>query len=133
MPRVSAGIVSFDGPWIRTRLSSAAGVIADRARAISGTWSTRVPESVRLYLARGQVVTIAAGGIRAPQAYTFENPRGGPGVWHPVFGHGPRNTWHWARQTPRPFLAPAGDEAAGQAADVFAKVVDDWAAASGFK
>jgi hypothetical protein len=125
-------MVSFDGPWIRTRLLRAANVIADRARAISATWSTRVPASVRLYQPTARGVTIAAGGTRAPQAYTFENPRGGLGVWHPVYGHGPRSEWHWVRQTPRPFLAPAGDEAAGQAADEFAKVCDDWAAASGF-
>ena len=131
----SAGIIPLDGPWIGIRLRQAAEVIAEDARALSGAWSERIPPSVRVYpsLTRGgTAVTIAAGGVRAPMAYTFEGKRGGRPVWHPVFGHGERRDWTWVPQTPRPFMRPAAENRADQAADVFAKAIDDWAAASGF-
>lgn len=135
-PRASIGIVPLDGPWIGTRLRQAAEVIAQDARILSGTWSERVPPSVRVYPALtrgGTAVTIAAGGVRAPMAYTNEGKRGGRPIWHPVFARGERSDWKWVPQTPRPFMRPAADARANQAADVFAKAIDDWAAASGFK
>ena len=135
MPRASAGIVPLNGPWIPARLKQAAEVIAADARVLSA-WSERIPGSVRVYptLTRGgTAVTIAAGGVRAPNAYTFEGKRGGRPVWHPVFAEGARSDWRWVPQTPRPFMRPAAEARAGQAADVFAKIVGDWAAASGFK
>ena len=130
MARASVGFAPLDAT-VEPRLRQAAGVIADRARA-NAAWSRRIPLSVRIYqlTGHGHVATIAAGGVRAPQAYTFEAPYGP--VWHPVWGHGPREDWHWVRQTPRPFLAPAGDEAAEAAVEVFAEMIDDWEAASGF-
>jgi hypothetical protein len=115
-----------------TRLREAAEIIADRARELSSR-SRRIPGSVRVYGDR-RVMTIAAGGTRAPQAYTFENPRGGAGVWHPVYGHGPRSTWHWVRQTPRPFLLPAVDETADRAVNAWGEaVISDWAQENGFR
>ena len=132
-PRSPGGIVALDGPWTAERLKQAAEVIAADARILAA-WSERIPGSVRVYqpTARGRVVTIAAGGVRAPQAYTFEGKRGGRPVWHPVFAEGDRADWRWVPQTPRPFMRPAAEARAGQAADVFAKAIDDWAAASGF-
>ena len=132
MARASAGFAPLDAT-VEPRLRQAAEVIADRARANAAPWSRRIPPSVRIYqlTAGGRIATIAAGGARAPMAYTFEAPYGP--VWHPVWGHGPRKDWHWVRQDPRPFLAPAGDEAADTAIDVFAEMIDDWEAASGFE
>jgi hypothetical protein len=134
--RYSEGIVPLNGPWVPARLRQAAEVIAADARVLAATWSERVPPSVRVYPAPtrgGTAVTIAAGGARAPMAYTNEGKRGGRPVWHPVFGRGARADWTWVPQTPRPFMRPAAEARAGQAADVFAKAIDDWAAASGFK
>lgn len=134
-PRASIGIVPLDGPWIPARLKQAAEVIAQDARILSAEWSERVPLSVRVYptLTRGgQVVTIAAGGVRAPMAYTNEGRRGGRPIWHPVFAQGERKDWTWVPQTPRPFMRPAAEARAAQAADVFARAIDDWARASGF-
>jgi hypothetical protein len=137
MARAVGGIVPLDGPWIPDRLKQAAEVIAEDARVLSATWSERVPASVRVYgvrgTGRGQSVTISAGGVRAPMAYTNEGYRGGRPVWHPVYGRGDRADWTWVPQTPRPFMRPAAEARAGQAADVFAKAIDDWARASGFK
>ena len=131
MARASAGFAPLDAT-VEPRLRQAAEVIADRARANAAPWSRRIPPSVRIYkpTSHGRIVTIAAGGVRAPMAYTFEAPDGP--VWHPVWGHGPRKDRHWVRQEPRPFLAPAGEEAADAAIEVFAKMIDDWEAASGF-
>ena len=136
MARYSEGIVPLNGPWIPVRLRQAAEVIAADARLLAATWSERVPPSVRVYPALtrgGSAVTIAAGGVAAPMAYTNEGKRGGRPIWHPVFGVGPRDKWTWVPQTPRPFMRPAAEARAGQAADVFAKAIDDWAKASGFK
>ena len=132
MARASAGFAPLDAT-VEPRLRQAAEVIADRARANAAPWSKRIPRSVRVYphlLSHGHIAIVAAGGVRAPMAYTFEAPNGP--VWHPVWGHGPRKDWHWVRQEPRPFLAPAGEEAADAAIEVFARMIDDWEAASGF-
>lgn len=136
MARTVGGIVPLNGRWIPDRLRQAAEVIAADARELSAVWSERVPASVRVYPARGapggQSVTISAGGVRAPMAYTNEGYRGGRPVWHPVFARGDRADWTWVPQPPRPFMRPAAEARAGQAADVFAKAIDDWARASGF-
>ena len=136
MARTVGGIVPLNGPWIPDRLKQAAEVIAADARLLSATWSERVPASVRVGRVRGtgpgQSVTITAGGVRAPMAYTNEGYRGGRPVWHPVFAQGDRADWKWVPQTPRPFMRPAAEARAAQAADVFAKAIDDWARASGF-
>ncbi len=136
MARTVGGIVPLNGPWIPERLKQAAEVIAEDARILSAAWSERVPPSVRVYRPRrgglGMSVTISAGGVRAPMAYTNEGYRGGRPVWHPVFAQGDRADWTWVPQTPRPFMRPAAEARAGQAADMFAKAIDDWARASGF-
>jgi hypothetical protein len=136
--RGDLGIVPLNGPWTVIRLREAALVIAKDAALLAATWSERVPPSVRLLPVtdlgvRGQRVVIAAGGVAAPMAYTNEGKRGGRPIWHPVFAVGARKDWTWRPQTPRPFMRPAAEARAGQAADVFAKAVDDWAKASGFE
>ena len=113
------------------RLLEAAEVIADGGRRRSA-WSDRIPLSVHT-VSRGQFdVLIVAGGERAPHAITFEAPNA-PFWKHPVFGHGPRKTWHWVAQDPRRFLLPAAVEDSDRAVVIIAKQVDDWAAELGFR
>src|SRR5258708_17936099 len=92
MARTVGGIVPLDGPWIPERLKQAAEVIAEDARLLSSTWSERVPASVRVGRVRGtgpgQSVTISAGGVPAPLAYTNQGDPGGPPGSPPGFAPG---------------------------------------------
>lgn len=126
------------------RLRRAAQPIADYARLSSARWSRRVPASVRLQGGASRI-TIAAGGQRAPQAYTMEGRADGSPIAHPVYGHGPRIRgplvngrhdppgWTWVKQTPRPFLAEAVDVKQEDMLRIFAGVVDDWAHDLGYR
>jgi hypothetical protein len=114
------------------RLRQAAQPVADYARASSARWSRRVPASVRLQGGASRI-TIAAGGARAPQAYTFEGRESGAPIAHPVYGHGPREKWTWVKQVPRPFLREAIDATEDQVAEIIAGVVDDWCHELGYK
>jgi len=102
------------------RLKQAAEIIADAARANSGTFSKRIPATIKVTGGTVQV-WITAGGDAAPNAYPFEY-----GTYHPVYATGPRSTWHWAKQPKRPFLADAVDATAEAAAVAFSEVLDDW-------
>lgn len=114
------------------RLQQAAEIIADDARKRAALWSRRMPLSVRI---RGGStrVTITGGGTRAPQYYTFEGKPSGAPRSHPVWGHGPRETWHWVAQDPRPTLAVAAESKADEAAAKFAEIVDDWTRQLGYR
>jgi hypothetical protein len=113
------------------KLREAAQPVADFARASSARWSRRVPASVRLQGGASRI-TIAAGGSRAPQAYTMEGRESGAPIAHPVYGHGPREKWTWVKQPPRPFLREAIDATEDQVVEIIAGVVDDWAAELGY-
>jgi hypothetical protein len=137
---------------LANRLRKAATPVADYARASSARWSRRVPASVRLQGGASRI-TIAAGGSRAPQAYTMEGRSDGRPIAHPVYGHGPRVRgplvsgprrpgeqrrydppgWTWAKQTPRPFLREAIDVKQDEMLRIFAGVVDDWAHDLGYR
>ena len=121
-----------DQAILADRLRRAAQPVADYARASSGRWSRRVPASVRLQ-GGGSRITIAAGGTAAPQAYTMEGRESGAPIAHPVYGHGPREHWTWVRQIPRPFLREAIDATEDEVVEIFAGVVDDWAAELGYR
>jgi cytochrome P450 len=115
------------------KLREAAQPVADYARASSARWSRRVPASVRLQGGASRI-TIAAGGARAPQAYTFEGRESGAPIAHPVYGHGPRETWTWRKQIPvRPFLREAIDATEDQVVEIFSGIVDDWTEELGYK
>jgi hypothetical protein len=117
---------------LANRLRKAATPIADYARASSARWSRRVPASIRLQGGASRI-TIAAGGSRAPQAYTREGRADGRPIAHPVYGHGPRTGWTWAKQIPaRPFLAEAVDVKQDEMVSIFAGIVDDWARDLGY-
>lgn len=113
------------------RLRQAAQPVADFARASSGRWSRRVPASVRLQGGSSRI-TIAAGGSRAPQAYTMEGRESGAPIAHPVYGHGPRDKWTWVKQPPRPFLREAIDATEDQVVEIFSGIVDDWTTELGY-
>jgi len=101
-------------------------VIAEQART-NAHWSARIPPSITVS-GGGSGVSISTG---APPAY----PNEVPGVRHPVFGG--RGTSRpkapWVTNQHRPFLAPAADERIEEAAEKFAKVLDDWAKKYGYK
>lgn len=131
------------------RLRKAAEPIAEEARRRSAVWSVRVPKSVRLQGGASRI-TIAAGGVKAPQALTMEGyPSGRPRA-HPVYGHGERLRgplvggrgryrhippgWTWAKQIPvRPFLAEAVDAKQDEMVRVFAGIIDDWGKQLGYR
>lgn len=125
-------IVSVAGDGAQAaRLKEAADIVAADARRRAAAWSRRIPPSVHVAILSPELAVITAGGPPAPMAWTFEAPGIPEGVWHPVFGHGPRSRWHWIRQEPRPFLAPAAEAMADPAAGAFAYVIDDWIGLAG--
>jgi hypothetical protein len=109
------------------RLMEAARVIADQAKRNAAGWSARIPPSIRVSGGYPEI-TIRAS---APPAY----PNEVAGVRHPVFGG--RGTKRpkapWVENEHRPFLAPAADQRAGEAARKFAVIIDDWALKAGFR
>ena len=136
---------------LANRLRLAAEPIAEDARRRSAAWSRRVPLSVRLQGGTSRI-TIAAGGVRAPQALTMEGyPSGRPRA-HPVFAHGERRRgvpvglrkggkirydppgWTWKDQIPvRPFLAEAVDAKQDEMVRIFAGIIDDWGRQLGYE
>jgi hypothetical protein len=134
-----------DQAILADRLRKAARPVADYARLSSARWSRRVPASVRLQGGASRIA-IAAGGQRAPQAYTMEGRDDGRPIAHPVYGHGPRIRgplvngrhrppgWTWAKQIPvRPFLREAVDVKQDEMVRIFAGIVDDWARQLGYR
>jgi hypothetical protein len=129
---VTVGSLGAGGKPMR----EAAEIIAAEARAIAGTWSERIPPSIKVSVsADGKSAEITAGGPEAPMAFTFEAP-GGRWVSHPVFGRPDRlrKEWTWVKQVPRPFLSTAADRAASKAADAWGDAaITGWAKARGFR
>lgn len=107
------------------RLRQAAEVIRDQAATNAG-WSARIPGSLKVSTS-GMTALISTG---APPAYPNEF-----GVRHPVFGgtgtRRPRAPW--VRNKHRPFLGPAGDQKADEAARTFGLFIDDWALKHGYR
>lgn len=111
------------------RLKKAAEIVAASCRLISSRFSRRIPISIEVVTQNDQVY-VRAGGREAPNAYPFDPPDNPP-VRHPVWGHGPRNTWHWAPQPYRPFLEMGAEISIDRAAQSFSQVIDDWCRQSG--
>ena len=109
------------------RLEEAAKIILERAKVNASGWSARIPPSLKLKVS-GDTARISSN---APPAYPNEIP----GVRHPVFGG--RGTKRpkapWVTNQHRPFLAPAGDEAADAALEKFGLYVEDLAHKHGYK
>lgn len=110
-------------PALLKRLQQAAQVIADRAKEVSSTFSTRIPGSIKVVTSEetGRV-QIKGGGAKAPNAYPFDPPSNPP-VRHPLFG----NRDYWYAQPYRPFLEEAAEAGGDEAAEALANVIDDWA------
>lgn len=106
-------------------LKQAAEIIAEECRQIADVFSRRIPMSLEVK-SDDRSVYILGGGPAAPNAYPFDPPTEPP-VYHPVWGHGPREGWHWAAQPYRPFLEEGAERAGERAADVFARIIDEWA------
>lgn len=116
-----------DGDLMR-RLRDAGELIRARAAELAG-WSERIPGSGRVDSVRDGEVLVVFGSRAAPHARTYEIR----GMRHPVWGHGPRDTWHWVESQWRPFLAPAAEQTADAGARRIATVVDDWGRVYGFR
>lgn len=102
-------------------LAAAAGVIADRAKALAALWSRSVPGSISVSVS-GNTATITAS---APPAYPNEIK----GVRHPVFG---RESERWVTNQYRPFLAPALEESMDPAMARYARKIDRMCRSAGF-
>jgi hypothetical protein len=101
-------------------LQAAAEIIRDGAKALSGSWSKTVPESIGLRM-EGKVAIISAG---APAARPAELR-----LRHPLFG----DRSHWYGPPGEPFLAPAADARSDAAMARYAKKVDGWCKAAGYR
>jgi hypothetical protein len=101
------------------RLKEAGVYVAGIAKG-KASWSEQIPPKIRVGGGRSGVTV----SCNAPPAYPNEIA----GVRHPTFGHDP-----WVTNEHRPFLGPAADEGADGAAEIVARVIDDWAAEYGFK
>jgi hypothetical protein len=124
-PSVSVGITT-SGVLGTADLRAAAELVADGARAIAAGWgSTRIPPAIRVEVA-GNMAIISCD---APPAY----PNEVKGVRHPVFAHGPRDTWHWVPNQYRPFLGPAADALAGAAMARYSRRIDTMCREAGFR
>jgi hypothetical protein len=107
---------------VGARLKAAGEVIAVAARTISGSFSKRIPGTVKIIGGTTEVY-VQAGGDEAPNAKPFED-----GSYHPVFATGPRSGWTWRKQPKKPFLEEAAAAAGDAAAEAFSAVLDDWIA-----
>jgi hypothetical protein len=101
-------------------LAAAAGIVADKARELAGSWSAKIPPSISVSVS-GKVATITAD---APDAYPAEMR-----AKHPLFG----NREFWYGPPGARFLAPAADAAAGAAMARYAKKIDGWARKAGYQ
>jgi hypothetical protein len=120
-----AGLGGTAGADLAMRLKEAGEIIAALARANFGSWSSRIPGSVRVTGGRTGV-NVVAGGKKGPAAYTAELH-----VRHPLFGN--RDYWYDPGADQKPGLAPAAEEGVDAAARVVAEVIDDWAHEYGFR
>lgn len=118
-------------------LKAAAQLIADKARALSGTFSARIPEVIKVYLGPGSTEAFISAGSKGGQwgwepihAWMFEEPHAGSIPKHPLFG----DRKHWYYQSYRPYLEAAADDASDEAAQLYAALeIARWAKESGYK
>jgi hypothetical protein len=100
-------------------LAAAAGIIAATAREMAGSWSAKIPPSIRVEVA-GKTATISAD---APNARPAELR-----LRHPLFG----DRKHWYGPPGAPFLVPAADAKAGAAMARYSKKIDRMLRQAGF-
>lgn len=103
------------------RLKEAGEYVAAIAKD-KASWSEQIPPAIKVGGGRS-AVTITC---RVGPAYPNEIE----GVRHPVFGN---PDIPWVTNEHRPFFEPAATEGADGAAEIVARVIDDWAAQYGFE
>ncbi len=101
-------------------MAAGAAIIAREAQRLAAPWSKRIPPSMRV--SAGDTTALISSGVGPSY------PNEVKGVRHPVFG----NREVWVLNQYRPFLAPAAEAKADEAAAEIAKTVDDIAHANGF-
>jgi len=101
------------------RLKEAGVYVAALAKE-HASWSQQIPPAIKVGGGRSGVVITCRAGPAYPNEIA--------GVRHPTFGHDP-----WVENEHRPFFAPAADAGAEGAAEIVARVVNDWAAEYGFR
>jgi hypothetical protein len=100
-------------------LRRAAGVVADGAKGLAGTWSAKIPPSVYVTV-DGNVATVHAA---APDARPAEFR-----LMHPLFG----DREHWYGPPGEKFLAPALDATIDEAMRKYAGSIDAYAKKTGW-
>lgn len=120
----------FGDDALEKRMKEGAEVIAEEVKTVASKRSRRIPSSVKVTGNLGAGFYIEAGGPGAPNAYPFDPVN--PPVRHPVWGHGPRDKWHWASMPYFPFMEEGAEKGADKAAEAVAEVLDDWAKENGF-
>ena len=90
---------------LRATQKSMRGVGAKVAAKVrdNASWSTRIPQTVRVSASGVNTVVVRAGGPKAPHAKPIEHAGASGKFRHPVFG----NRQNWVKQDARPFLHPA--------------------------
>ncbi|GAA4626614.1 hypothetical protein GCM10023196_035570 [Actinoallomurus vinaceus] len=107
---------------IRPELRAAGELVAAQAR-VNASWSTRIPRATRVsvsFAKRKPGVSVVVDRRKAPHARPFEHGGRQGEFRHPVYGHRDR----WVPQEARPFLEPAADARAGEAAKRIENAVD---------
>lgn len=117
-------------------LKYAARIIAQAAKDIAGTFSTRIPPAIKTFATSSDSVTINGGspggqwGWTPIHAWMFSEPHGSSVPKHPLFGN--RGKWYY--QPYRPFLDEAAEAKSQDAAEAYADVAFPmYARAYGYK
>jgi hypothetical protein len=110
----------------QARMLSAGRIIGRAAAALAAPWSRQIPPTIKVK-ATSSTATISSG---VGPSYPNEVIR----VRHPVFGPTLRNPRPgWVTNPHRPFLVPAAEAKADDAAKEIAKTIDDYCHDRGFK
>ena len=108
----------------RARMLAAAAVIANEARVLAAPWSVQIPPTMRVTATESTALISSGVG----PSYPNEVIR----VRHPVFETPTRLKVKWVTNEHRPFLAPAAESKADDAAAVIAMSIDDFCRSLGF-
>jgi Bacteriophage HK97-gp10, putative tail-component len=114
---------------LRPKLLEAGEIVARRARA-NASWSTRIPDAIKVQALFGRLTggaVVRVDRSKAPHARALEGlsvhrgtlRRTGGTFRHPVFG----DRGVWVDQPTRPYLLPAADAARGDVQDRVADAV----------
>lgn len=123
---------------LRAKLRAAGEAVVSDAKA-RASWSTRIPDTVRLdisFRADREGVRIVAGGRNAPQARAYEGITTGKTYRHPVYPdstHFTREKWHWVEAPTRPFLLPAAEAVEGPTTTAVENALSEAAVTIGFR